>query len=93
MIVCPSWTSHAANHIQPGDPSEPPGGMGSVPPTKVPLVRSWLYCYSRYITMHNSVTTNVCTNLFSMPGNKMVPVHGKKTCESDRNQKDMGFQK
>ena len=43
--------------------------------------------------MHNSVTTNVCTNLFTMHENNMVPIHGKKMCESDRNQKDMGFQK
>ena len=41
--------------------------------------------------MHNSITTNVCTNLFSMPGNKMVPMHVKKTCGSDRNQKIWAF--
>ena len=48
---------------------------------KAPLLRSWLYCYFRYITMHNSITTNLCKYLFSMSGNKMVPVHVKRHVE------------
>ena len=44
--------------------------------------------------MHNYVTTNICTNFFSMPGNKMVPVHVhvKKTRVNDCDYKDTAFQ-